>query len=178
MASVDREKSLSQHKSSSPSQEKPAFQIWSGDLVIYNAYLWVYVRHIFLFTKLMRVLFSQLRRFGHMSVICIDYSVLLGQEKLKRQRNVDDTSTIVQKVECYVNWKKSRNTRVQDIVFLGFILSAKDITISLSSKKFFPIIGKGRVCQNFEKSYRTPGSMHHRHYNIDFARISIWTVSL
>ena len=93
-----------------------------------------------LFSKIIRVIFGQLRNLGHSSVICTDDSLLVAKTPEDCRNNISDTIGIMQKAGFYVNWSKSSHEPRQELEFLGFIVLSKNMTISLSDKKGWTIL--------------------------------------
>ena len=88
-----------------------------------------------LFTKLMRVLFSELRKDGHMSVMYIDDSLLVADNKQDCIRGINDTIDILKKAGFCINWEKSMLAPCHRIEFLGFVLSSSSMRIYVSEDK-------------------------------------------
>ena len=87
------------------------------------------------FTKLAKVPFFRLRRIGHLSIIYVDDSLLMGYSLEECIRNVRDTLHILQSLVFTINFIKCELEPSQTITFLGFIFNSLDMTITLTIEK-------------------------------------------
>ena len=88
-----------------------------------------------IFTKILKPPFAQLRKMGHLSVIYVDDSYLQGETLLQCQNNVSETVVLLQSLGFTVHPEKSVLEPKQKIVFLGFIIDSKNMTIRLTLAK-------------------------------------------
>lgn len=85
------------------------------------------------FTKTLKIPFKVLRSKGHLSVVYIDDSFLLGETYNSCQKNIDDTISLLISLGFTIHPHKSVITPTQQLIFLGFMLDSKNMTISLTS---------------------------------------------
>lgn len=102
-----------------------------------------------LFTKLLKPVYSVLRKKGHQSVGYIDDSYLQGQDLISCQNNVVDTVILLQKLGFILHPDKSIFIPSQQMVFLGFVLDSVNMRISLASDKAEKIKS---LCSQFLKA--------------------------
>ena len=86
------------------------------------------------FTKISKVPFGHLRSLGHNSVVYVDDSYLHGEIYLACLDNISDTIKLLRGLGLLLT-EKSVLTSSQTIVFLGFIISSKNMTLSLTDEK-------------------------------------------
>ena len=86
------------------------------------------------FTKISKVPFGHLRSLGHNSVVYVDDSYLQGEIYLACLDNISDTIKLLRGLGLLLT-EKSVLTSSQTIVFLGFIISSKNMTLSLTDEK-------------------------------------------
>ena len=89
----------------------------------------------YLFTKVLRVIFSALRQQGNSSIVYIDDSLLVGETYQQCLKSVHDTVDLLQKAGFFINWEKSVLEPSQTIEFLGFTLNSKTMTLSVGDAK-------------------------------------------
>ena len=83
-----------------------------------------------IFTKISKVPFGDLRRQGHNSVVYADDSYPQGDTYQSCLANIVDTIKLLRELSFVVHSdKKSVLTPCQTIVFLGFVLSSKHMTL-------------------------------------------------
>ena len=87
------------------------------------------------FTKLMKPIFSELRRQGFVSVYYLDDTWLMGRTESECLNNVRATADILQKAGFIINIVKSNFQPLQKVSFLGFILDSVNMTVCLSNEK-------------------------------------------
>jgi hypothetical protein len=95
-----------------------------------------------LFTKLAKVLFAQLRKKGHLNTFYIDDSLLFGDSLNECRHNVKDTVQMAVNAGFVVHPQKSVLEPNQCIVYLGFILNSREMTVRLTDKKVTKIKAK------------------------------------
>ena len=79
--------------------------------------------------------FATLRENGHLSVVYVDDSILMGETYLECSHNIADTVSILTSLGFYIHPVKSVLVPTQEITFLGFVLNSVNMTISLTNKK-------------------------------------------
>jgi hypothetical protein len=95
-----------------------------------------------IFTKLLKPVFGTLRNLGYLSVAYIDDSYIQGETYSLCQDNINVTRAQLDKLGFLINYEKSVLKPCQSIVFLGFILNSKHMTISLTEKKIQNFLDK------------------------------------
>jgi len=88
-----------------------------------------------IFTKILKPLFSNLRRKGFMSVYYLDDSLLIGNSYTECLDNVNETKNLLVNSGFIINEKKSSLIPSTEITFLGFILNSIEMKISLPELK-------------------------------------------
>ena len=97
------------------------------------------------FTKLLKPVFSILRKQGHISVAYIDDSWLTAENFDLCIRNVVDTVTLLDKVGFIVHPEKSVLLPTQTKVFLGFVLNSILMQVSLTPERALKL---KEACEN------------------------------
>jgi hypothetical protein len=108
---------------------------WDGQLYNYTCYpngLSSAPRN---FTKITKVLFSELRKQGHLSTNYIDDCLLLGSSKQVCKENVRATVQISENAGFVVHPDKSKLEPETKIEYLGFQLDSKRMTVRLTDSK-------------------------------------------
>ena len=98
---------------------------WKGQLFQYTCLpngLSSAPRH---FTKILKPVYSTLRKRGHLNVGYIDDSYLQGYNESECALNVADTRALFTDVGFVISEEKSVTAPTQLIVFLGFILDSR-----------------------------------------------------
>lgn len=85
----------------------------------------------YIFTRLMKVLFTTLRKNGHLSVFYLDDSLLLADSKLNCKQNIHETIKVLEMAGFTVNWDKSVLIPTTTIDFLGFHLDSDRMCFTL-----------------------------------------------
>ena len=80
------------------------------------------------FTKISKVPFGHLRSLGNNSVVYDSY--LQGDSYQACLDNISDTIKLLREMGFVIHTEKLVFTRSQTIVFLGFIISSKNMTLS------------------------------------------------
>ena len=88
-----------------------------------------------IFTKKWKVPFRHLRSQGHNSVVYVDDLYLQG-DTYQSFANILDTIKLLRERGFVINPDKSVFTPSQTIVFLGFAISSKHMTLSLTDDKY------------------------------------------
>ena len=81
------------------------------------------------FTKLLKPVFSTLRKLGHISVVYIDDTWLTFEDYNSCVNNLADTITLLDMLGFVIHPEKSILIPTQEITFLGFIFSAVNMTL-------------------------------------------------
>ena len=87
------------------------------------------------FTKITKVPFSQLRSKGHSSVVYVDDSYLQGDTYNACIDNILDTLNLLRELGFVIHPDKSILIPSQEITFLGFVISSKNMTLTLTAEK-------------------------------------------
>ena len=88
-----------------------------------------------IFTKLLKVPFSHLRKDGHLSVAYIDDTFLQGEDIEDCQKNIRDTVCLLSDLGFVIHPEKSVLEPTQEIEFLGFLLNSVSMRVSISEHK-------------------------------------------
>ena len=132
------------------------------------------------FTKVSKVPFGHLRSLGYNSVVYVGDSYLQGETYQACLDNILDTIKLLRELAFVINTEKLVLTPSQTIVFFGFIISSKNMTLSLTAEKKNKIktvltdcLGKckislrelARILGNIVASFPavTYGPLHYRH---------------
>lgn len=103
-----------------------------------------------IFTKIMKPVFSHLRKLGHSIIAYIDDCLLQGDTCESCLRNVDQTVEILDSLGLTIHPSKSVFQPSKQIVFLGFILDSEKMTVSLTQEKANDVI---HCCSNLMKKH-------------------------
>jgi len=87
------------------------------------------------FTKVLKVPFSFLRKNKNISVVYVDDTYLQGHSFLECERNVWDTVNTLRLLGFTIHFEKSSLVPKQEIEFLGFVFNSINMTIFLSDTK-------------------------------------------
>ncbi|XP_062572587.1 uncharacterized protein LOC134234524 [Saccostrea cucullata] len=88
-----------------------------------------------IFTKIMKPVFAELRKFGHLNVIYIDDVLLLGNTKDECEVNLRDTVKSLDSLGFTIHPDKTQFYASQNVVFLGFLLDSVTMTVRLTPEK-------------------------------------------
>ena len=88
-----------------------------------------------IFTKITKALFSVLRMQGHTSVVYVDDFYSQGDSYESCLKNTNDTIIMLQSLGFTIHPEKSVLTPTQNLVYLGFIINLKDMTLKLTEEK-------------------------------------------
>ena len=88
-----------------------------------------------IFTKISKVPFGHLRSQGHNSVVYVDDSYLQGDTYQSCLANILDTIKLMRELGFVIHPDKSVLTPSQTIVFLKFVISSKNMSLSLTDEK-------------------------------------------
>ena len=96
------------------------------------------------FAKVLKPVFAKLQAQGHISTAYTDDSCLQGSSYDSCRQNIVDTINLMDLLGLTVHPQKSVFVPVQQIVFLGFILSSLTMTIRPTPEKCQKIIELGQ----------------------------------
>ena len=88
-----------------------------------------------IFTKVSKVPFGSLRSQGHNSVVYVHDSYLQRDTYLSCLANILEAIKLLRELGFVIHPDKSVLSPSQTIVFLGFVLSSKNMTLSLTDDK-------------------------------------------
>lgn len=88
-----------------------------------------------IFTKLMKCVFSHLRKKGYCNTAYIDDSLLIGDSMYECEANIRETVELVDSLGLTIHPKKSVLIPKQEIQYLGFILNSVDMSAKLTPEK-------------------------------------------
>ena len=88
-----------------------------------------------IFSKITKVLFSVLMMQGHTSVVYVDNSYLQGDSYESCLKNVNDTIIMLRSLGFTIHPERSVLTPTQNLIYLGFIINSKDMTLKLTEEK-------------------------------------------
>ncbi len=108
---------------------------WEGASYQFEAMPNGYVDAMRVFTKLLKPAFSHLRGKYLESVIYVDDSLLQGDTFEECMDNIIQTLALLEGLGFVIHPIKSVLIPTQCIVFLGFIINTKDMTLTLTDKK-------------------------------------------
>ena len=104
------------------------------------------------FTKLMKPVMALLRQQGIRSVIFLDDILLMAESRLELEQWTQETLALLRLLGFRINWEKSQLVPTQVITYLGFIIDATRMKLTLPEEKVQQIItdcqsatNKGRV---------------------------------
>ena len=106
----------------------------------------------YIFTKLMKPVFSYLRSKGHINSYFLDDSFLLGATKEDCAQNISDTGNVLDWLGFILNLKKSIREPTQIMQHLGNIINTVDMLVYLPEEKKEKII---HLCKNLKNKRRT-----------------------
>lgn len=95
-----------------------------------------------LFTKIMKPVISILRNKGFISVIYLDDILLMGETFLQCQKNVEETTALLEILGFVINTNKSEIIPSQKCKFLGFYYDSIQMSVSLPREKIVLFIRK------------------------------------
>ena len=95
-----------------------------------------------IFTKLMKPIFANLRRSGHINLSYIDDIYLQSDSYDECLQNVHETKKMLQELGFTINMNKSVFTPSKSLQFLGFIVDSENMSVHLSKDKIKIVIQK------------------------------------
>ena len=87
------------------------------------------------FTKLLKLVFSSLRKLGHISVVYIDDTWLTSEDYNSCVNNIAETITLLDRLGFVIHPEKSILIPTQEITFLGFIFNSANMTVKLNPER-------------------------------------------
>lgn len=87
------------------------------------------------FTKLLKVVFAQLRKIGHTNVAYIDDSLLVSRTFSECKTNIQDTVQLLDSLGFTIHPDKSVLEPTQTIKFVGFIINSQSMCVKLTLEK-------------------------------------------
>ena len=88
-----------------------------------------------IFTNITKVPFSVLRMQGHTSVVYLDKSYLQGDSYESCLKNVNYTIIMLRSLGFIIHTEKSVLKATQNLLYLGFIINSRDMTLTLTEEK-------------------------------------------
>ena len=107
---------------------------FSDEIFRFSALPMGYARSPLIFTKLMKPVFSQLRKQGHVSSSFLDDNFLEGDTYDACKQNFADTMNLMAKLGLTIHPEKSVIEPTQTIEHLGFTLNSMNMTEEKFSK--------------------------------------------
>ena len=108
---------------------------WSGSLYEFNCLCFGLSSAPRIFTKLLKTPISLLRRMNIRIIIYLDDMLIIGSCIKELMQSRDTVIYLLQHLGFVVNWEKSLLCPVQEIEFLGLLISSKNMTLSLTDQK-------------------------------------------
>ena len=87
------------------------------------------------FTKLLKPVFSSLRKLGHISVVYIDDTWLTSEDYNSCVNNIAETITLLDRLGFVIHPEKSILIPTQEITFLGLIFNSANMTVKLTPER-------------------------------------------
>ena len=119
--------------------------IWNNAVYNYTCLPNGYSDAMRIFTKLLKPIYGHLRMIGFHSVTYVDDNFLQGDDWQDCQDNICATVNCLSALGYTIHCMKSVLEPTQEIVFLGFILNSRDMTIAVTQKKKNKILD---LCEN------------------------------
>lgn len=117
--------------------------LWNNDLYEFTCLPFGLSPGPRVFTKLLKPMFSSLRKMGHLNVAYVDDSLLQGDTESQCTTNVTDTAILADSLGFTINPKKSIFQPTQKIVFVGFLICSLTMTVRLTPEKIRDITNLG-----------------------------------
>ena len=105
-----------------------------------------------LFTKLLKVPMTILRKMNIKMIIYLDGMLLIGHSLDEIIMSRDTVIFLLQHLRFFINWKKSVLTPVQEIEFLGLTINSVTLELSLNKTKIQKVVSE---CQNLLNNPQT-----------------------
>ena len=122
---------------------------WEGNVYQFQCLPFGITVAPWVFTKLMKVPVSYLRRMGMRLIIYLDDILVMNQTKKGALEDGKKLRDVLESLGFLINLKKSILTPVQGIEFLGFIIDSNLMTLSLPTEKMKKI---KKLCQTILRS--------------------------
>ena len=87
------------------------------------------------FTKLLKPVFSSLRKLRHISVVYIDDTWLTSEDYNSCVNNIAETITLLDRLGFVIHPEKSILIPTQEITFLGLIFNSANMTVKLTPER-------------------------------------------
>ena len=87
------------------------------------------------FTKITKVLFSELRKNGHQNTSYLDDCLLVGESCQECQNNVAETVRISEEAGFVIHPEKSVLFPTQNITYLGFVIDSVEMRVTLTPER-------------------------------------------
>ena len=134
--------------------------LWNSSPLEFDAMPNGYKDAMRMFTKLLKPVFSHLRELGYDFVIYVDDSLLHGEHFEECLENVKVTIECLQELGFVIHAEKSCFIPTQILVFLGFIINTRNMTLTLTNEKKESIKNKAIAVLNKDiVSIRTVASL-------------------
>ena len=108
---------------------------WKGQLYKYTAFPNGLACCPRLFTKLLKPVMAQLHRWGFISTIFFDDTLLMGDSELECVQNVKASLCLFEKLGFVIHPEKSVLAPTHLITYLGFEINSVDMTVTLMREK-------------------------------------------
>ena len=125
---------------------------WRGELFEFTCLCFGLSSAPYLFTKVMKPVFSNLRKRGISCTYYLDDSLYINMSSVELVSHTREATILLESLGFKVNVEKSLYTPSQEIQHLGFILNTVTQTVSLPSDKINRI---KEACQNLLNSPQT-----------------------
>lgn len=112
---------------------------WNGKLYQYTCFPNGLAPAPRIFTKLLKPVFSSLRKAGHLIVGYMDDCFITGEDFSECKKAVEETVCLFKKLGFTINWDKSVLTPCHKLKFLGFNIDSINMSISLTEEKMLKI---------------------------------------
>lgn len=113
---------------------------WRGHLYCFTCVVFGLSTAPRVFTKVMKVIFSHIRKFGVSSFFYIDDSLLIDSDYLKCLENTHQLRDLFESLGFVINKEKSCLLPSHRVVFLGFIIDSVQFKVYLPEDKIEKII--------------------------------------
>lgn len=87
------------------------------------------------FTKILKPVYSELRKLGYINIPYIDDSLLIGRTYEECYNNIHETVKLVDQLGFTIHPIKSVFIPTQEIIFLGFVLNSVDMSVKLTPER-------------------------------------------
>ena len=87
------------------------------------------------FTKILKLPFTLLRKFGHFSAVYVDDTYLQGENLFECMHNLEDTVALFQALGFIIHHEKSQLIPTQKTTFLGFVIDSTKMAPKFKKQK-------------------------------------------